>query len=96
VGIISVKDIFFLGIAMNVRNMMGTRFWLDKYCSNVPLGQLFPDLFSNVQHPAGPVSLHWMDSRWNIKVPHVDQEEQNHGRRSYNKFFLLILCTLGR
>ena len=58
---------------INGRSMM---FWQDKWYSDVPLGMLFPKLFSSrVQVPTGPVLSHWFDTGWNIKVPYLNQGE---------------------
>jgi len=51
-GMALVKDIFFLGIVKYVKNGRGTRFWLDRWCFPVPLGVLFPDVFSLAKDPA--------------------------------------------
>ena len=55
----SVKDIFFLGIVIDVKNERDTRFWKDKWCANVPLELLFSELICVAQDPAGTVLSHW-------------------------------------
>jgi len=72
-GLRSVKDIFFLGIAMEVKNENGTRFGIDKRYSNVPLGLLFSELVSVTQDPTGLILSHWSDYGWNIKVLYTNQ-----------------------
>ena len=57
-GVRSVKDIFFLGVAMDVKNGRGTRFWIDKWCSNISLGVFFSELFLIAQDPTRRVLSH--------------------------------------
>ena len=38
----AMNDTFFIGIAKEVKDGRGTRFWNDKWCSRVFLGALFP------------------------------------------------------
>ena len=45
-GLRSFKDIFFLGVAMHIKNERGTRFWIDKWCLKVHLEKLFPQHFA--------------------------------------------------
>ena len=71
----SVKNIFFLGMAKKVYDGRGTRFWMDKWCSNVPLGILFLELFSVAQDPTGPVESHWSGAGWDIKVLLLTQDQ---------------------
>jgi len=40
-----VNDIFFLALAMEVKDGRGMRFWEDKWRSLTPLKNLFPDLY---------------------------------------------------
>ena len=70
-GLRSVKDIFFSGVAMTVNDGRGTRFWVDRWCSKVPLEKLFPQLYARALDPSGTVGAHWAGGGWNIKVPQV-------------------------
>jgi len=53
-----VKDIFFIAIAMEVKNGRTMRFWEDKWCSSVPLGTIFLELYSVAQDATSPISSH--------------------------------------
>ena len=41
----------------------------------VPLEKLFPQILVVALDPSGSVFAHWVAGGWNIKVPHVYQEE---------------------
>jgi len=88
----TVKDIFFFAIAMEVKNGRAIRFWEDKWCSNVPLGTLFPELCSAAQDPTGSVSSHWSDNGSNIKLPYFIQG--GHLRQRGKKMLKLLLAHL--
>ena len=53
---------------MEVKDGRGTTFWLDRWCSPVPLGVLFSDVFSLAKDSAGPVRSHWTRNGWNLQL----------------------------
>jgi len=63
-GLNSLKDIFFLGVAMEVKNGRGTRFWSAKWCSRVPSEKLFPQIFALAQDPSLGISVCTLGGWW--------------------------------
>jgi len=59
---------------MNVKSGMSTRFWLDKWCSNVPFRLLFSQLFVDAQDPSGSVLSHMSGNGWDLKLPYLFQD----------------------
>jgi len=70
---------------MNVKNGRGISFWLNKWCSRVPLEKLFPQMFAVAHDPSGTVFAHWGAGGWNIKVPQFYQDALNGSRECWPK-----------
>ena len=94
-GLKSVKDIFFLGIKMDVTNEWGSSFWIDKWCSSVPPGLRFLKIFALTLDLAGPVSSHWSDTGWNIMLQDMDQEEHSFIWENSFTFSQITYCMSG-
>jgi len=62
-GLRDVKDIFFFGVVMDIKTGRGTKFWSNKWCSNVPFSLLFPELFAVAEDPNGLVLSLWSGIR---------------------------------
>ena len=48
-----LQGFFFLGIEMDMNNERGTKFWMDRWCTNVPSYMFFPDFFLWPKTPLG-------------------------------------------
>lgn len=70
-GVRQTEDIFWPGISFKLGNGESTSFWLDRWCTTIPLASLFLDIYRGVINKFIVVGDHFRHGNWNVQSNNI-------------------------